>query len=301
MMANFADYELDRIARDTRGVYGLAEGLIPEIARVTGFSPDYRFPTEGDLRGLIGHVAPNKLLATNVDQTTSVIEHPDPEALAADWAERSGALEPMERSFADPNVAVPEVVNVALVAGGVARFICRRANSLGRYVNRRDRTVERAVFAFGSREMDDQEHEDVIGLRRMLHRQPTEADFGKHIIVPELHQATGVDAQLLAVHSSIGDEVMRAAIDAHPVLVTGRTLVVGNAPSVVQTAGQFRRAARLSRGPNYDANGGQVTMLADGIPVARNGEGPETHQNPITFVGQVARLALALHLEEQGR
>ena len=71
-------------------------------------------------------------------------------------------------------------------------------------------------------------------------------------------------------------------------------LAISNAPAAIQTAGQFRIAARVIDA-GFDKAGDQLFVLADGIDVARGGEGPATHQNPFTALGQVARSALFLY------
>lgn len=283
---NFRNYQLGD------NVHQLAEGLLPEMAETMGYELTDQ-PDVDNLRGLIGHIGPAKWLQDNIALVRERLgTAEDAQVVAAGWTERSGVMIPMTRSFVSPEIAVPDEVDSAVITGGVARWMLRRADRLER-VTARGMRVGRVVIAAGSRQMRPSEHARVADYAILNGAEPTEADFARTYMVPALAEA-GHETELVAVDSSDGDDVMRAAAEATR---GGTVLAVGNAPAAIQVAGQYRLAAREASA-GFDTSGDQLFMTADTLPVARGSEGPATHQNPFTALGQIARSALFLRMNQ---
>jgi hypothetical protein len=277
------------------GVYGLSDKLLHEMANALAYGELGELPTEQALRGFIRHVGPAKLLQDNIDLVRARLRtHRDAVRIAADWTDRSGVLMPMDGSFLNPGQRASEETDV-IITGGVCRWELRRMEELIRQIAN-GRPIGRVFLVAGSREMAASEH-DLVAAYRVRHDDgPTESDVMEGVIAPWL-KFIGLDVKVVAVPSGVGNEVMaHAALAAD---VVNRTVtVVSNAPAGIQNAAQLRAAARAID-PGYDRNGDQLFVLSAGINVARQGEGPEMHQNPFTALGQIARNALYIHLEQQ--
>ena len=100
-------------------------------------------------------------------------------------------------------------------------------------------------------------------------------------------------SKVLKADSANGNDVLREMFDLWPTLLTSEVMVIGNAPSAIQSAGQFRAVAR-EIDPTFDANGTQLYVWSDTFPVARDGDSPADGQNPISGLGSLARAALFL-------
>jgi hypothetical protein len=111
-------------------------------------------------------------------------------------------------------------------------------------------------------------------------------------------RSSGILTYLIFSLSESGSVVFAEGLSREKSLLEESVLAVGNAPAAIQVAGQFREAAR-DLDPEFDKNGLQLFMAGDSIPVARSGEGPKTHQNPLSALGQIARNALILHKQAQ--
>jgi hypothetical protein len=295
----YATYDLTEMPEN--GVYGLSGGLLPEMARALGYKLGDQ-PTEDALRGFIGHVGPAKFLQDNIALVQALLGTTrDATAIAADWADRSKSLTTHHRSFVNPELQTPDEVNSAIITGGVARWMLRRANRLVEHLAAGNR-VEEIILAAGSRTMKASEHPLVAAYIAGNGEGPKESDFMKDVIAPQLRFAVkkyDVAVRVVAVDSESGSEVMdRAAFVADLGRRNRTAVVISNAPAGVQNAAQLREAGR-GINPAFDRNGDQLFVLTDSIEVARHGEGPATHQNPFTALGQIARNALHIFLEQQ--
>lgn len=292
---NFATYNLEDPT--PRFEYGIADELIPEMAAATGFTQIAPHPTEATLRAFIGHIGPAKTLQDNIQIVTERLQLPGNTTaaqVAADWLDRSGVMQPMERSFVAPAdiIQPPESYNEGLIMGGVLRWMDRRADEALELAAQGK--LNRVHVVAGSRRMGA-EGAWAKAYAKKNDKAPTEAQFAEKVIVPKLESA-GVETIFTPVDSKVGVEVAAAA--ASKLDTTKSIVVVGNAPSVVQTAGEFRLAAREINS-SFDATGEQLFMRADGRLLAREGEPAATHQNPLTALGAVARNALLLYLNRR--
>jgi hypothetical protein len=287
-MSDFSNYELESIRTSERGVAGLAGGLLPEMATVFG-QPLSERPDEDELQRLIGTIGPAKTLQDNIAGVQEILgTDADAVTLAADWTERSGVLNPVRRGFVDTS-PLPERLDAIVWGGGVANWIKRRVELTERFD---PLSVGRVVLAAGNRQMGEAEHQLVTTYARQEGRIPTETDFIRKYMTGRLALA-GFEVEVVAVDSQNAEEINDEVFAEKPELLDGSILVVGNAPNVVQAAGQIRLAGRRADA-GFDADGRQFYMAGDTIPVARKGEGPATHQNPFTALGQIARNALVL-------
>jgi hypothetical protein len=306
--ATFHDYDLRELAQSPLGVYELSGRLIPEMAAAFEFDLPH-VPTEEALQKFIGAIGPAKTLQDNIQRVQSILGS-DSSALdlAASWVDSSQLLLPVERSFSDPNVGLPEhkSLGTTLFNTGVARWTIRRAQTLLALRSQGYDLGQTLVFA-GNRRMEITEHEEVANLMGILDVQDdpdegksriTEAMFGKHFVVPLLSHA-GIRVDLVAVNSRDGDEIFTQGIRANSDILGGGITVIGNAPATIQVAGQLRENARkFSKGYNNNGTIPSLYMVGDSLPLARTLEqtkSPSTHQNPYTALGQIARSALYLH------
>lgn len=278
---DFSDYQLGD------DVYSLGGGVIPEIAAAANYELTSGQAAQDVLPGLIGAVGPDKELQKNIGRVKQFLGD-DAVQTAADWVERSGVLKPVERSFVQPG-QLPDEIDSLLINGGVARWMLRRAAIAEQYSPER---IGRIILPLGIRQMGKVEHQLVTTLETKNGVKPTEQQFASEYLVGRLSLA-GFKVELIPVESTDGDSILQELFTQYKSLTEGTMLVAGNAPSVIQSAGQVRLAAR-SAASSFDSNGDQLFMAGDTIQVARNGEKPATHQDPYTALGQIARNALFL-------
>jgi hypothetical protein len=284
-MADFSNYELGV------NVYELADGVLPEIAHALEFETS-REPSTEELQALIGHIGPAKTLQDNIARVQERLgTDQNAVALAADWVERSGVLQPLIRSIARPDVVVPRLFDEAFIGGGVARWMLRRV-AQAEDVTVQGLRIGQVTLPLGQRQMGEAEHDLVKEYAVRNGTLPTEVEFGRSYILPRLRNA-GLNVRLLDFDSQNGDEIMRMYAESGD-LNDGLVLALANAPSAIQTAGQCRIAAREVDG-DFDHSGRQLFVASDTIDVARQGEPAATHQNPFSALGQIARNALFLH------
>jgi hypothetical protein len=271
--------------------YELAAGLLPDMARALDYDLGV-VPSEDALSNFIGHIGPAKELQQNIGLVQERLASDDDAlTLAANWTERSGIVSPIHRSFKSTEVAVPSEFDTAVITGGVARWMLRRAAQLRDLSDVSELRFGEVLVGAGIREMKESEHSTVARLAELNGRLPTEADFAEEVIVPHL-QAAGLRARAVRFDTRVGDEVVKDL--ANTIQNRATVLVAANAPAALQTAGQLRVAMRDIR-PDFDTQGEQLFVSSDAIPVARHGESAATHQNPYTALGQIARNALFLY------
>lgn len=287
-MADFSNYELSSM--HASGAYELSDGLIPEMAEATGF-PLSEVPNDDELRSFIGHIGPAKTLQDNIERAQSLLgSQSDATTIAADWVDRSGVLKSVDRTFRD-NTPAPARVGSAIISGGVARWMLRRRNAAESID---PEMVGTLYVPVGNRPMGEGEHQLVKNFMRQHDgRVPTEAEFANAFVAGGL-SLIGFNVKVFPVDDGNGDRVLDAFLNEYPEVLASDVRVIGNAPSVVQSAAQFREAAQRVD-DSFDTIGAQLYMVGDTIPVARNGEGAATHQNPITALGQIARNAAFLN------
>jgi len=291
---DFGNYDLRNMPEN--GVFGLSDDLLKDMAEGFGYEGFQHLeqPTEASLREFVGVAGKAKTLQDNIARTEEQLGvRGNANEMAIGWVKRAGIMVPMDRSFVHPEVSTPKQLDMALITGGVARWVLRRADRL---IALKESGVDigRVVLAAGKRDMGAAEHDLVAGWP--FRGTPTEQNFMRKIVADKLEVA-GIAADVLAIDSQKGDEVMAEVVDRTG-LTGKRTVVVGNTPNGVQNAGALRAAAREAD-PTYDLRGNQLYVVTDKFPLAEQGQPPATHQNPLTALGQIARNALYLHQQSQ--
>lgn len=284
---DFSTYELGD------DVYQLAGGLLREIAEVAHYTLSTE-PNETELRGFIGVLGPEKELQRNIqglqERLGSAAVH-----TVADWIEISGIMQPLDRTFKS-NLKIAGKIDTLVVPGGVARWMLRRASILESID---PKIVAGDVFLLGSaRKMRPTEHQIVENYQE-VNDDIDEGGFARKIIQPRIQNA-GFSEKSVFVYSPCpetenGDQLLRSFFESHRSVLREYVTVVSNAPNAIQSIGQFRQIAR-EFDTKFDDGTNQLSVISDGFPIARNGEGPETYQNPFTALGQLARNALFLYL-----
>lgn len=288
-MADFSNYELSEIAEHEFGVYQLADELIPEIAEELNFDITGQ-PVQDALGDFIGKFAPDKELQKNI----SLVQEQIPVDVAADWVERSGVLEPVSRAFRD-TTKLPERVGMAVMTGGVANWMLRRAAVLERLD---PTTIPRVWLVASDRKMSDGEHQLVRSHRELFSEheiETTEYRFMRKFVMTRLADAwfnvRDFHSEGHTQGSAILDDWVAYADKVDNALRIKTILVPGNAPAVIQTAVTVREAIQ-KLDPLFDNTPSpQLFMVSDTIPIARHGEGTATHQNPYSALGQILRNA----------
>lgn len=274
-------------------VTDLSHGLLLEMAEALRFDIGEN-PDQQKLYEFAGHIGPAKELQDNIAIVQKILgSDRDATSIAADWLERSGMMQPLDRPFVEPGIDRPEKIDTVMFSGGVANWILRRT-SVVEWLN--PENVGQVIIPAGERQMGNGEHQLVATLNRYMLEQHggnaspiTETEFAYAIAADRLETA-GFDVDLHHFASSNGDEILSDTFAKRPELLSGNILIAGNAPNAIQAAGQIRLAA-LKADKTFDSNGDQLFMLSDSVPIARRGEGKNTHQNPFSALGQIARNA----------
>ncbi|HUS25811.1 MAG TPA: hypothetical protein VMY99_00490 [Nevskiaceae bacterium] len=279
----FANLEIGRNSIYEIGAIGGHAGVLPEIAQSFGYDP-FTHPVD-----LVSAVAPHDSLRHNIDFAKERLG-PDGLSLARGWAERSGLLVPVARSFMPPEEAIPQSVDLAIITGGVRNWMERRQKRL-QELHAAGTTIK-AVLLAGSdcRTMNQAEGPDV-------QEDMTEASYLEKVIAPAL---TGIVAdedkvKVVRVPGLTGDEVARR-LERHisDEQLNGYILVTANAGNWPQNTGQVRRGIRATV-PEFDTEHGRLVVVSDGFALGETGnEPPITHQNPLSAVGMILRNVLEL-------
>lgn len=287
-MQDFSNYEVSKIIESSEGIYGLANNLLPEMAEALGYDLGER-SAEESLKGFIKHIGPAKELQDNIALVQQRLgTNEDAVTIAADWVDRSGLLTPVARAFRDNTELDMSKIDRVVMTGGVANWMIRRGMLIERILP--EVPIDIVV---GNRQMKEVEH-PIVGhlMRNKGEDRITESEFALNYLEPRLG-VLGLQAVTVTAETANGNEVFAELFSQYETCAQDDTiLVVGNAPSFIQSAGQLRSVAR-DVNPNFDPldNEPQLYMISDTIPVARNGEGTATHQNPYSALGQIARSA----------
>lgn len=298
----FATYDLTDMLPN--GVYGLSNGLLPEMARALGYTdPDDDTgqttllgdtPTEQALRGFIKHIGPAKTLQDNIALVQERLRTEDNAVtIAADWADRSGTLLSLDRSVIKPDLQAPDLLDI-VITGGVVRWELRRLELVIRQIVAK-RRIGKVTLVAGNRMMAASEHALAAAFHAVHGQGPDEHEFMEGIIAPQL-RFIGLRVRVVRVNSGDYKDVMACAA-AEVDLTKRAVVVVGNAPSAIMNAMQLREAGRAID-KDYDRDGDRLYVISDCIEVARHGEGPELKQNPFSLLPQIGRNALHVFLEQ---
>lgn len=279
---DFSTYELGD------DVYQLAGDLIPEIAEVAQY-PLSSEPNEQEIRGFIGALGPEKELQRNIEGVEQRLGSAATETVA-NWIDRSGIMNPLARTFAKNEQLEGDIQNL-VIPGGVARWMLRRA-SVAETI---DPFKVQRVFLLGSNRIMSLKEHQIVKTTVDKGEEITEFNFAEEIIRPRLEAAGFKRFRQLIQESDKADDVLGKLFSVYFHVLGADVTLVSNAPNAIQAAGQFRHVARQFN-PGFDENGNQLSVVSDWFPLARNGEGAATHQNPFTALGQLAQNALFLHL-----
>ncbi len=269
------------------GIYDIGANDIHSdgVAREIAVAFDYELTSTPDvenLGGLIGKVGQAKELQENIAGVREVLgTDEDAVSIARSWAESSGFLIPVERSFSSAEDVEAVDIDLVVITGGVRNWMERRANRLIEL--KQERNITEVLLAGGNRTMKVQEG---AGVEDNM----TEADYMQTVIAPRLGDL-GISAEVLRVDSGSGNEVMQAAVDKSKDLVdfnVGHIAVVSNAGAWVQNAGQYLRAVKSTK-PVFDMYGSQLEVVSDSFELGTGSEPTSTHQNPFSAAGQIVR------------
>ncbi|HLC91558.1 MAG TPA: hypothetical protein VJC09_00740 [Candidatus Saccharimonadales bacterium] len=301
-MADFSNYELADVQGE-RGVYDLADGLIPEMAEVFGVDIGLDPSTEA-LGNLVDKIGKSKVLQENIGHVQEVLDTKDNGLeVAADWVDRSGVQKQLNRSLWIPGLVTPDPVDAIVITGAVANWQDRTAGTLERWALSRLEDPK-VYIPVGNRVMNTptEQTNPNIALFQGNHdgEYPTEAQYAEEEIAFRL-TSKGFGVEVLPYETSNGDDIAAAFVAERPeIFGEGKTVVFARVANAgIQLAVQFRKAARhqnIQFDPGHTRP--QAFVLTDQFPVARTDEeskNPKDFQNPMTAIRQVAVTAKMLH------
>jgi hypothetical protein len=288
----FANYRLDQDGVESIYAIGAGagqrDGVIEEMAAAFGHELTDT-PTVENLGGLIGRVGPAKELQENIGQVQEALgTGASAVTIASDWAERSGLLVPVNRSYVTGET-IEDPIDLAVMTGGVRNWMARRLERFEEL--HRESPVEAVLLIAGNRPMKPTEGPDV-------EEGMVESDYMRDVVSKRLIKL-GVLTGIADVDSGVGEEVMERGLEKGKALklvdmLAGRMAVISNAGAWVQNAGQVRRAAKEVLQPQFDDDGRQLVVVSDAFPLGTGVEPTATHQNPFSAAGQIVRNAQEL-------
>lgn len=285
---DFSTFDINLLRENPHSILELGDGVIGQVVERFGYELPTDLQTALDLSGLVRAIGPNKVLQENIEFVQGVLGTKAMD-ITADWLEMSGCMKSLNRAFASATAPRPGYFDAAIITGGVARWQLRRRKVMESIDPDK---VGQIWLPMGVREMKLSEHA-LVGITATRNNAPaTEAQFAReHIAWPLTDFFDAVEVH--QIDSTNGDEILRAFFQKHPELTSCRLLVIGNAPNTVQAAAQVRLAAR-SVNPLFDIEADQLTMRGDTFPIGSYGEPASSHQNPISGLTQLVRLAAIL-------
>jgi hypothetical protein len=276
-VADFSNFELGD------NVYELADGLIPEIAEVFQVELGAE-PNQDSLGELVGAVGKSAVLRENVGQVQEVLgTDNDAITIMADWIDRAGTQQALNRSLWTPDVRTPNSLNAIVLTGGMANWMDRTAHLLERRARdpRGQFDLPVVLAPVSARVMDSQTEQDSPNVQ-LFHeeegRYPTEAEYMDEFVAPRLFLESYY-VEIMPYDTTKGSEIAaRFVADNREYVYFERSQIafarVANAG--VQLAVEYRRAiqnqyAAFDRNPVEP----QTFILTDELPVARNAEQAE--------------------------
>lgn len=282
---DFSTFHLTNIKEDPDQLWTFGNQAIIKLAAQFGMpveeiSVEYLF-------NLVRMVGANKELQLNITAAQRELGN-QAYVIASDILDGSGILKSLNRSFVDPWRPVPDECNL-VITGGVAGWMLRRSAVASRI----DSVTHPNVYvAAGTRRMCITEHQRVHTLKDLLGYDPSEQEFAEHFLQTSL-ALDAFNVVLVPVESTNGNNVLSGLFAAHPALLESRIMVIGNAPSAIQSAAQLRIVAR-GINPNFDSDGTQLFVRSDACPLLPEGADPADGQHPISGLGALARAAKLL-------
>lgn len=275
-------------------VYGLAGGLVPEIAERLEV-PIADEPNDGDLQNVMKKVGTNKILRNNAQITAMSREE------IVDMVERSGAQKAVRRSLWTPEAGLENgPLDAVLVFGGMANWQDRGA-ALAASLR------VPVIAAAGSRVMNQATeitNPHVAAWHKSEGRYPTEAEYVQDEVAGRLRTG-GQSVEALAYDTDNGDEIITKVLQDRPELLEGRIALARVANAGVLMASQLRLAARTIN-PDFDADPAapQLFVVTDGFPLARTAAqeaAPANYQKGATALRNVVLTAKKLlELQQAG-
>ncbi len=255
---NFADFYLPD------NVYQLADGLIQEIAERLDVKLG-REPNKADMQEIMNKVGPNKILRHN-EEITAIDR-----ATMADMIDRGGTQAAFNRSLWTPEIeADDDTVDAVVEVTCMGNWQDRAADATP------TRLKGKPVYSLGGIRVMDTATEivnpNVVGVREVLGRYPTEAEYAASVIIPKL-TLVGFSVSPQHYPSRNGDELFKLLFENNHDLLEKRIAIVRNANAGVISAVQMRTAARRFN-PDFDADPKrpQVLIVTDYSEVARTDE-----------------------------
>ncbi|MCU0667320.1 MAG: hypothetical protein MUF85_01760 [Patescibacteria group bacterium] len=222
-----------------------------------------------DLGSLIQASGRSKVFTDNLPRLEEAFTGKDGVQIAIEWVEKSGLLTPVYRNFENPQLEIPKRYDHVLITGGVRNWMVRRAVQLIK-IKIEGSPIEHVNLASGNRIMKQTEGDDVLP-------GDTESSYMERVIMPLL-EAEGINCKTIFRDTESGSELADAIVRQ---LGPGNLLIICNAGNWIKNGGQIRRADKSQQL--------KIFVVSDSIPLAKNGEPPETHQNPLTAINQLAR------------
>lgn len=294
--ANFSPVAANPVDMYEIGADQTRPGVIPEMAEAFGHILTSEPRTE-NLADFVAAVGPAKELQYNIARVQERLGT-DQSALdiARDWVIRSGLLTPVKRSLMDVNQEWPEKPSTIVITDAIRNWMERRRSLAEELIASNEVAIGSIMLASGRRMMSPSEGEGVTeGL--------TADEYMWGNLLPRLRgvgSKKGVGVYLTTTENTGGDEVMDSAVVALTRELNSSTpiIVASNAGAWLQNAAQLRQAIKRKypdRSPQkFDS---QLFVAAKRFELGVTGDEPkETHQNPFSALGQIARNALQLHL-----
>lgn len=287
---HFGCYSLAAIQEQPDLLYTIGEttehdGVLGEIIQSFGLPVPAQLTSES-LGEVIHKVAPHKTLQDNIAEARKYLGEGAFD-ICTDWLQRTHAMAALHGSFCDPTVAAPQQVNTLVFSGGVANWMERR---LARAKQVKARHVGQVLLPVGNRAMNPSEHAQVDDFVATYDRRPLEAEYMEQFIAPALKTAGFGVIRVIPVESGDSSQILDTLFRQFPELLEPdhQTLVIGNAPSTIQAAGQFRSAARKVD-KSYDYRGSQLFVASDTFLIGVDGQPTWQAQNPVSGIGQLLR------------
>lgn len=296
---NFNTFDLHDMP--PRGVYGLADGLLPEMAHVIGYEIA-EYPTQAALQGLVKQYEYAWILKNRMKTVRQRLNTPGPisvRTIASHWTERSGILEPVDRPYISASGYDQDGLtdfDRTIILSSTGRGMAMQLSRLERLVSPSEgdsggkANTGKIHLVASSRRMNVSEHSWVADFVNTQGKLPDESDFAVHIMLPKL-ASLGLEADLTTTKGVDAKQVALAA--AQKIEKTDKVLLVTNAPIAMRSASRLRLAAR-ERFERFDASHSQLHVISDSL---KNSEGKkgEAYKMPPGLLGHIARTALAIY------
>lgn len=299
---NFNTFNLNNMPH--RGVYGLADELLPEMARAIDFEIG-TYPTQAALQGLVKQyeykwMLKNKI--TQVRQRLNLTKRVSAFAIATDWVQRSGIAEPLNRPYRYDQPQIEDfsfertIITPTTGRGMMSQIDQLEQLAMGsseKEAGQKAQNVQKLGqihLLASARPMMASEHNWVANFIEESGKQPKEYDFVENLILPKL-TGIGLDVDITRVSETDAFQIATAA--AQKIEKSDRVLTISTAPIAIKAASQLRQAVR-ERHSRFDADTtSQLHVLSRGVDFKSGRKG--TARTPLAFLSHIARTALTIY------